>query len=94
MKKVKKPWPTKKAMQQVYKQKLWGTNNSIFYSGEGSHNTKIVEPYIETITSFFTSFNEKLSVLDLGCGDFNIGKQLVNYTKNYYAIDIVEELIE
>ena len=30
---------------------------------------------------------------DLGCGDFNIGKELVSYTKNYVAVDIVPELI-
>ena len=30
---------------------------------------------------------------DLGCGDFNIGKKLVEHTKEYVAVDIVSELI-
>jgi hypothetical protein len=31
--------------------------------------------------------------VDLGCGDFNIGSQLVGETKSYIACDIVPELI-
>ena len=87
------PWPTKKAMQQVYEMNLWGSGTEDFYSGEGSHKPEIVKPYIETITTFLTSFENPISVCDLGCGDFNIGKELVSYTKNYVAVDIVPELI-
>jgi SAM-dependent methyltransferase len=32
-------------------------------------------------------------VCDLGCGDFNVGKELVKYTKKYVAVDIVPALI-
>lgn len=91
--KTKKPWPTKEAMVQVYKKKLWGDNKSVFYSGEGSHHPKIVAPYVTVLRSFLTSFDHLLTVCDLGCGDFNIGKQLVQYTQKYIAVDIVPELI-
>jgi len=91
--KPKKPWPTIKAMQQVYADKLWGDNGTVFYSGEGSHHPDIVEKYVQTIVSFLKSFETKLSVCDLGCGDFNIGKQLFKHTKKYTAVDIVPELI-
>ncbi len=94
MKQYKKPWPTKAAMQQVYANKLWGHNYTNFYSGEGSHNPELVAPYIHAVSGFLASFSEPLVVCDLGCGDFNIGKQLVSYTKKYIAIDIVPELIE
>ncbi len=93
-KKKKKPWPTKKAMTQVYEKKLWGGKNYDFYSGEGSHNPEIVEPYINVVISFLKSFETPISICDLGCGDFNIGKELVEYTKRYVAVDIVESLIE
>jgi len=93
MRKIKKPWPTIKAMEQVYNMKLWGDNNTNFYSGDGSHNPIIVTPYLKTITSFLTSFKTPLTVCDLGCGDFNIGKQLVKHTYKYIAIDIVSDLI-
>ncbi len=93
-KRIKKPWPTKDAMEQVYEMKLWGGNKSDFYSGVGSHHPEIVNPYIDVLTSFLTSFKSPLVVCDLGCGDFNVGKELVKYTKNYVAIDVVTDLIE
>ena len=91
--KIKKPWPTKDAMEQIYEMKLWGDNQSPFYSGVGSHNPEIVNPYIDIVTSFLTSFKNPLVVCDLGCGDFNVGTKLVKHTKKYVAVDIVPNLI-
>ncbi|WP_452230806.1 methyltransferase [Lacinutrix sp. MEBiC02404] len=93
-KKRKQPWPTKDAMEQVYERNLWGSNSSDFYSGVGSHDANIVNPYIDVITSFLTSFKSPLVVCDLGCGDFNVGKELVKHTKKYIAVDIVSDLIK
>ena len=93
-KKIKKPWPTKDAMQQIYDMHLWGGKDFDFYSGDGSHNIKIVEPYLHSVSTFLKTHNNSLTVCDLGCGDFNIGKQLAKHTKNYIGIDIVENLIE
>ena len=92
-KKIKKPWPTKQAMQQVYEMNLWGSNDTVFYSGLGSHQPEIIKPYIEAVTSFLVSFKKSLTICDLGCGDFNIGNNLVPYVKQYIAVDIVPELI-
>jgi hypothetical protein len=93
-KSIKTPWPTKEAMEQVYEMKLWGGNTSDFYSGMGSHHPEVINPYIEVVSSFLRSFQNRLTVCDLGCGDFNIGKELVNYTTKYHAVDIVTSLIE
>ena len=93
-KRNKKPWPTKEAMQQVYEKNLWGSSTSDFYSGDGSHRSEIVAPYVEALVKFLNAFESPVSVCDLGCGDFNVGKELVKYTKNYIAVDIVPELIE
>lgn len=93
-KRIKRPWPTKDAMAQIYDQKLWGTNGSNFYSGDGSHFQEIVGPYLSTTISFLKSFKTPLTVCDLGCGDFNVGKHLVAYTKKYVAVDIVPKLIK
>lgn len=89
----KKPWPTKKAMEQIYAQNLWGGSKDEFYSGLGSHNPIIVKPYIEVVINFLKSFQESITVLDLGCGDFNIGKQILPYAKKYIAVDIAENVI-
>ncbi|OEY72803.1 class I SAM-dependent methyltransferase [Salegentibacter salarius] len=90
---LKKPWPTKDAMAQIYENNLWGGHQSEFFSGDGSHNSELINPYLETVTSFLKSFETQPVVCDLGCGDFNIGKELVKYSKKYIAIDIVPELI-
>jgi SAM-dependent methyltransferase len=92
-KKVKKPWPTKAVMEQVYKLRLWGDEKTEFYSGYGSHQADIIKPYIAAVISFLRSFKTPILVCDLGCGDFNVGKELVIYTKKYVAIDIVAPLI-
>ena len=92
-KKIKNSWPTKAAMEQVYELRLWGDEKTEFYSGSGSHQLDIVKPYIAAVVSFLTSFKTPISVCDLGCGDFNVGKELVVYTKKYVAIDIVAPLI-
>ena len=94
IKRIKKPWPTKDAMEQVYEMKLWGDNKSDFYSGVGSHHPELVNPNIDVLASFLASFKSPLVVCDLGCGDFNVGKELVKYTKKYVAVDIVADLIE
>tara|TARA_R110002012_G_scaffold319023_1_gene538478 strand:- start:25140 stop:25814 length:675 start_codon:yes stop_codon:yes gene_type:complete len=89
----KKTWPTKAAMEQVYNMNLWGNNNARFYSGDGSHNPELVNPYLEAVTLFLNSFGNPITVADLGCGDFNVGKHLIKHTKKYVAIDIVPDLI-
>ncbi|WP_346880764.1 class I SAM-dependent methyltransferase [uncultured Algibacter sp.] len=92
-KKIKRPWPTKDAMTQIYDMNLWGGKTSDFYSGSGSHDPKIITPYINSIISFLESHNNALTICDLGCGDFNIGKRLIKYSKKYIAVDVVEGLI-
>ncbi len=94
IKRAKKPWPTKDVMQQVYDMKLWGGAAFDFYSGIGSHDSKIIKPYLEDLITFLSSYDNTLVVCDLGCGDFNIGKHLTKYTRKYIAIDIVEKLID
>ncbi|MBS9462321.1 class I SAM-dependent methyltransferase [Flagellimonas sp. 389] len=93
MKTSKKAWPTKRVMEQVYEKKLWGDNGSHYYSGQGSHHPNVVAPYLKAVTSFLQSFEHPITVCDLGCGDFNIGKELVKHTKNYIAVDIVPDLV-
>lgn len=93
-KEAKSPWPTKDAMKQVYEMKLWGGRDADFYSGSGSHYPEIVDPYIEAVNSFLKTFETPPVVCDLGCGDFNVGKELVSNTQKYIAVDIVEELID
>ncbi|MGB0982287.1 MAG: WecB/TagA/CpsF family glycosyltransferase [Winogradskyella sp.] len=109
IKKIKQPWPTKDAMTQIYEMKLWGGQDFDFYSGDGSHNHEIVKPYLNAVSSFLKSFKKPLTVCDLGCGDFNIGKEFVKIpgcelwldlvkryhkTKTFYLVGGQQEVIE
>ena len=80
-------------METIYMQKEWGGDKQDFYSGQGSHLPKIVDPYVRKINQFLSTFTPKLSVCDLGCGDFNVGKQLVDASEQFIGIDVVADLI-
>ena len=78
----------------IYKKSYWGKNKeNIFYSGIGSHKTEIIEPYIKATINFLNSIGNNFVIVDLGCGDFNIGKEIVPYSSKYIACDIVSDLI-
>lgn len=89
----KKPWPTKDAMAQIYENNLWGGDKNEFYSGLGSHYPEVINPYLAVVSSFLKDLETPPVICDLGCGDFNIGKELVKFSKKYIAIDIVPKLI-
>src|SRR5579863_6780605 len=86
--------PAEKVFTAVYREGKWGTDpQGDFYSGSGSHDPKIVLPYIEAVGKFLESLPVPPSLVDLGCGDFNVGRQLRHYCGNYTACDVVPDLI-
>jgi hypothetical protein len=72
--KIKKPWPTKAAMVQIYENNLWGGDRSEFYSGLGSHHPETVDPYIAVVSGFLQGLETPPVVCDLGCGILILGK--------------------
>ncbi len=80
-------------MIQVYENNLWGGDKTEFYSGLGSHDRGVVHKYVDVVSAFLKELKTPPVVCDLGCGDFNVGKELVQYAKEYKAIDIVPDLI-
>ena len=79
---------------EIYRKGYWGSSpNQPFYSGSGSHDKTQTLPYINAVNSLITSLPERPVIIDLGCGDFNIGEQLYSHAQHYHAIDIVPELI-
>lgn len=81
-------------MSDIYERKLWGGSKHDFYSGAGSHSKRLVKPYIKAISDFLKTFDQPLTVCDLGCGDFNVGRHLVPFAKKYIGVDVVEPLVE
>lgn len=81
-------------MEQIYELGFWGKGSNPYYSGHGSHHTEFVTPYISVVSQFLERFTKPITVCDLGCGDFNIGKQLIPYVSEYIGVDIVPALIQ
>jgi len=80
--------------REIYEKNEWGGKKGEFYSGSGSHDPNIVTPYIQEIQVFLTSLLFRPTIVDLGSGDFNIGRNFVDKAERYYACDIVPELQE
>ena len=79
---------------KIYSQNVWGKKSGHrFFSGPGSHDVNLVVPYVQSIKTFLRALNEKPSVVDLGCGDFNVGQHLRPGFENYIACDVVPDLI-
>lgn len=70
-----------------------------FGSGSGSHDEKIITPYMDLLIKLIINNNIRL-ITDLGCGDFWIMRQILgflaekNYNFFYNGVDVVEELIK
>ena len=86
---------TENIFTTIYNQRLWGSTFDDFQycSGWGSHDSEIINPYVDNVQILLKSLN-KLSVVDLGCGDFNVGVNFIGYFEKYTACDIVSPLIE
>lgn len=80
----------------TYRNFLWGRkkHDFNFYSGDGSHDPRIVDDYVCKVSDFLSQITPKPIVVDIGCGDFHIGHQLSAYSKHYIACDVVPELIK
>ena len=86
--------PTQSIFQDIYEHHWWGSKSALFCSGEGSYDEIHLKPYINSVISLFSSLPNLPRVVDLGCGDFNVGNQLFKHAAYYKACDIVPELIQ
>jgi hypothetical protein len=88
---------TKQMFAKVYEEGGWGRPldaTQKFYSGSGSHDPAIVDPYVATVVRFLEGLPGKPDVVDLGCGDFAVGLKIRPACGSYIAGDIVDSVIE
>ena len=87
---------------EIYANNAWGKPTDAgekFRSGSGSHDEKIIVPYIETLIPLLTNNNIR-NIVDLGCGDFGIMRHVLSafseagYNFFYTGIDVVADLIK
>jgi SAM-dependent methyltransferase len=87
--------PVEEIFSAIYRERKWGTkSDSDFSSGSGSHIQSVVSPYVNAVKGFLESLPCPPSVVDLGCGDFNVGRQLRPFCGRYVACDVVPALIQ
>jgi len=82
----------RQTFQSVYATREWGTGEDEFYSGIGSDD-EMVGPYAQVVREVIREKRIQ-TVVDVGCGDFRVGKAIVAAGTRYVGVDIVPELIE
>ena len=79
--------------KKIYRTRAWGNNGAPFTSGSGSSGP-VSEQYCAAVVEFIRD-HQVQSVVDLGCGDFVVGRRIVEATGvRYTGVDVVPELIE
>lgn len=93
--KIKPKEDLNKVFNDIYKNRLWGNDDEDdrLFSGEGSFDCRITDQYVKTIKILLQKL-QMSSVLDLGCGDFEVGKEFIPYVNKYIAADISSLIIE
>jgi SAM-dependent methyltransferase len=87
----------RKRFAEIYTTGVWGPSpreSTKFYSGRGSDD-EFSQAYVGLISDFIKKHGVR-TVVDIGCGDFRIGRQLVelNPELTYTGVDVVAPLIK
>lgn len=87
---------TAPTFDEIYSKSLWdeGSKGREVYSGPGSHDELVVMPYVSAVTEFLRALPTQPSVVDLGCGDFNVGKHLLAYSRDYTGCDASQIVVD
>jgi len=88
---------TKQVFKEIYEKQLWSSDQAKkkfkYYSGIGSHHKDFSDIYIKEVSEFLVSLKQKPNIVDLGCGDFEIGSRIRKLCNNYVGVDIFDDLI-
>lgn len=78
----------------IYEQGRWGTGETRYYSGPGSHEEAYVTPYVEAVAKFVDTLPSSVTAVDIGCGDFNVGSRVAPLFESYTGCDVVLAVVE
>jgi hypothetical protein len=81
---------------KIYATGAWGKDpNTKFCSGSGSRR-KVASQYVESISEFIKTHPDIKTIVDIGCGDFEVGKSLLNIVNvdGYIGVDVVPAVVE
>ena len=83
--------PLRDVFSEIYQYNMWGRGDGRFYSGPGSDDA-VTAPYTAAIRAFIAG-HSIASIVDVGCGDFRVGAQLLGNGLRYHGVDVVPALI-
>jgi SAM-dependent methyltransferase len=84
---------TESVFTETYEKNLWGTQGKKeLHSGSGSRGVP-AELYAAKIREFIVA-HDVSSVLDLGCGDYEIGRKIAGVCTQYTGVDIVKIVVD
>jgi Methyltransferase domain len=85
---------TEEVFTDIYSSNRWGGRSGTFCSGDGSHEAAIVAPYVAKVTAELGRIGAAtMTAVDLGCGDYSVGRQLSPACGRYIGVDIVKPLV-
>jgi Methyltransferase domain len=86
---------TEQIFTAIYAEKKWTPGSDAFDSGTGSSDERITTAYVRAVRDWLERIGStKLTIVDLGCGDFRVGRQFVDLCSHYVGIDVVRPLVE
>jgi hypothetical protein len=86
---------TREVFTDIYANNRWGGVPGEYCSGSGSSSSEIVTPYVACMRQQLAGLEPaQRRVIDLGCGDFAVGRELAGECVEYVGVDIVHGLIE
>ncbi len=87
---------TRSVFADIYANNVWGGEEGDIFSGPGSRGTAALA-YVETVAAF-AGTRDITDIVDLGCGDFEIGRQIIARCLprrvRYAGVDVVPAVIE
>lgn len=84
--------PPTEIFSEIYRNNLWGGQPGELYSGDGS-SEEVSASFVQTVRDYIEA-HAIGSVVDLGCGDFRVGSQLLRPGLTYTGVDVVPALVE
>jgi len=89
------PLSNAEAFDKIYADKLWGKGKKTkLFSGEGSHIKGVIDTYVSSVKKFLEDHPSIKTAADLGCGDFNVGRQICDRFDEYHAVDVSRLVVE
>jgi hypothetical protein len=85
---------TEEIFTEIYRTAKWGGSVGGLCSGGGSLHEAIVEPYVSKVIALLGGITDfPVHIVDLGCGDFRVGRRFLEHCESYTGVDIVSDVV-